>query len=81
MPVVAAGESAGKFRLARQYHWRSVVLVTTTPQDTRARLRVGRCFPGSIYVMTAPLPAYEWPYALAYEWAATVKALVLQRTC
>ncbi|HYA50536.1 MAG TPA: hypothetical protein VEG33_05145, partial [Streptosporangiaceae bacterium] len=68
-------------RLARQYHWRSVVLVTTTPQDTRARLRVRRCFPGSIYVMTAPLPAYRWPYALAYEWGATIKALLLQRGC
>jgi hypothetical protein len=40
-----------------------------------------RCFPGSIYVTTAPLPAYEWPYALAYEWVATIKALLLQRNC
>ena len=55
--------------------------MTTTPQDTRARLRVGRCFPGSIYVMTAPLRAYEWPYALAYEWGATIKTLLLQRSC
>jgi len=80
-PATTRGEAEFAGRLARRYHWRSVVLVTTTPQDTRARLRVRRCFPGSIYVMTAPLPAYEWPYALAYEWAATIKALVLQRGC
>jgi hypothetical protein len=47
----------------------------------RARLRVRRCFPGSIYVVTAPLPAYEWPYAVINEWAATVKAVLLQRSC
>ena len=80
-PATTRGEAEFTGRLARQYHWHSVVLVTTTPQDTRARLRMGRCFPGSIYVMTAPLPAYEWPYALAYEWSATIKALLLQRTC
>ena len=80
-PATTRGEAEFTGRLARQYHWHSIVLVTTTPQDTRARLRVQRCFPGSIYVMTAPLPAYEWPYALAYEWGATIKALLLQRTC
>ena len=80
-PATTQGEAEFAGRLARQYHWHSIVLVTTTPQDTRARLRVQRCFPGSIYAMTAPLPAYEWPYALAYEWGATVKALLLQRTC
>ena len=80
-PATTRGEAEFTGRLARRYHWHSIVLVTTTPQDTRARLRVRRCFPGSIYVMTAPLPAYEWPYALAYEWGATIKALLLQRSC
>ena len=80
-PATTQGEAEFAGRLARRYHWRSIVLVTTTPQDTRARLRMERCFPGSIYVMTAPLHAYEWPYALAYEWGATIKALLLQRSC
>jgi uncharacterized SAM-binding protein YcdF (DUF218 family) len=80
-PATTRGEAEFTGRLARQYHWHSIVLVTTTPQDTRARLRVQRCFPGSIYVMTAPLPAYQWPYALVYEWGATVKALLVQRGC
>jgi len=80
-PATTQGEAEVAGRLARRYHWHSIALVTTTPQDTRARLRMSRCFPGRIYVMTAPLPAYEWPYALAYEWGATIKALLLQRSC
>ena len=80
-PATTRGEAEFAGRLARRYHWHSIALVTITPQATRARLRVGRCFPGSTYVVTAPLPAYEWPYEVAYEWGATVKALFLQRSC
>ena len=80
-PATTQGEAEFAGRLARRYRWHSIVLVTTRPQDTRARLRMERCFPGSIYVMTAPLRAYDWPYALAYEWGATIKALLLQRSC
>jgi len=32
-------------------------------------------------VVTAPPPWYAWPYEIAYEWAATVKALVFQPGC
>jgi len=80
-PSTTQGEAEYAGRLARRYGWRSIALVTTTPQDTRARLRVQRCFSGHIYVVTTPLPAYEWPYAVAYEWGATIKALLLQRSC
>ena len=51
------------------------------PQDSRARLRMERCFSGHVYVMTAPTPAKYWPYELAYEWAATIKALTINRSC
>jgi hypothetical protein len=61
--------------------WRSVVLVTTPDQDTRSRIRFGRCFAGRISVVTTTLPAYQWPYQIAYQWAATFRALVLQRSC
>jgi len=80
-PATTQGEAEFAGRLARRYHWHSIALVTITPQATRARLRVGRCFPGSTYVVTAPLPAYEWPYEVAYEWGATLKALFLQQRC
>lgn len=80
-PSTTRGEAEFAGRLAKRYRWHSIVLVATTPQDTRARLRVGRCFGGKIYVVNAPLPASEWPGAIAYEWAATFKALFLQRSC
>ena len=80
-PLTTQGEAQFAGGLARQYHWRSIVLVTTPDQDTRARIRFKRCFGGGLYVVTTPLPASKWIYQLAYQWAATAKALVLQRSC
>jgi len=80
-PDTTQGEAEYAARLARQYHWHSVALVTITPQDSRARLRMERCFSGHVYVMTAPIRAAFWPYELAYEWAATAKALTINRGC
>jgi uncharacterized SAM-binding protein YcdF (DUF218 family) len=80
-PLTTQGEAQAAARLARQYGWRSIVLVTTPDQDTRARIRFERCFSGGLYVETTPLPASQWIYQLAYQWAATAKALVLQRSC
>ena len=80
-PATTQGEAEFVGRLASQHRWTSVALVTVTPQDTRARLRLSRCFPGAVYVLTSPLPTEEWPYQIAYEWGATLKALFLQRKC
>jgi len=80
-PGNTQGEAQYVGRLAQRYHWRSVVLVTIREQDTRARVRMGRCFSGSIYVVTAPLPLNNVPYQVAYEWGALFKSLVLQRGC
>jgi uncharacterized SAM-binding protein YcdF (DUF218 family) len=80
-PDTTQGEAEYAARLARQYHWHSIALVTVTPQDSRARLRMERCFGGHVYVMPAPIPAAMWPYELAYEWAATAKALTINRSC
>ncbi|MGI8449124.1 MAG: YdcF family protein [Streptosporangiaceae bacterium] len=80
-PDTTQGEAEYAARLARQSHWHSVALVTITPQDSRARLRMERCFSGHVYVMTAPIRAAFWPYELAYEWAATAKALTINRSC
>jgi hypothetical protein len=80
-PATTQGEAEFIGRQARQHHWRSVVVVAITPQASRARLRLGRCFGGHVYVMTAPVPLGSWPYQIAYEWGAVAKALVLQRGC
>jgi hypothetical protein len=80
-PSTTRGEAEFAGQLARRYQWHSVVLVATTPQDTRARMRLGRCFSGRIYVVNAPLALGQWPEAIAYAWAATMKALLVQRSC
>jgi hypothetical protein len=80
-PETTRGEARRIGRLARQYHWKSIVLVTTRDHVWRARLRVSRCFPGDIYVTTAPLPPLDWFYVIPYQWAATAKALVVERDC
>jgi hypothetical protein len=80
-PGDTSGEAEFTGRLAERYHWKSIVLVTTRGQDTRARMLVGRCFGGSIYVITASLPWNNWPYEIAYQWGALVKALTVHRAC
>ena len=80
-PSTTQGEAEFAGRLAKRYGWHSIALVATTPQDTRARLRLGRCFAGKVYVVNAPLPISAWPGAIAYEWAAMFKAEFLQRSC
>jgi uncharacterized SAM-binding protein YcdF (DUF218 family) len=81
VPASTRGEAEFVGHLAKRYHWRSIVLVASRAQDTRARIRVGRCFSGQIYVVAVQQPWYEWPYQIAYEWAAAFKALVIQRAC
>jgi hypothetical protein len=80
-PATTQGEAEFAGRQARLHHWRSVAVVAITPQVSRARLRLERCFGGQVYVMTAPIPLGSWPYEIAYEWGALAKAVVLQRSC
>ena len=80
-PATTQGEAEYVGRLARKYQWRSVAVVAITPQASRARLRVERCFAGPVYVTTAPVALRSWPYEIAYEWGALFKALVIQRAC
>jgi hypothetical protein len=80
-PGTTAGEAEFAGRLARRYHWHSVALVATAPQDAVARIRLGRCFGGRIYVVNAPLAISQWPEAIAHGWGAAIKALLVQRSC
>jgi len=82
-PILATtqGEAEAAARLAKQYDWHSIVLLTTPDQTWRAELRFRRCFSGSIYGVTTPLPLSMWPLQIAYQWAATVKAELVNRSC
>ena len=80
-PPTTRGEARWIGAAGRRLGWRSVLLVTTPDHAWRARLRVMRCFAGDVYVSTSPLPAHLWPRQIAYQWAASAKALLLQREC
>ena len=80
-PPTTRGEAEYIGRLAKKYHWTSVVVVTSRPQATRARMLVERCFTGAVYSATGPLPMRSWPYQIAYGWAALAKALFVDRAC
>ena len=80
-PPTTRGEAEYIGRLAKKYHWTSVVVVTSRPQATRARMLVERCFVGAVYSATGPLPLRSWPYEIAHGWGALAKALFVGRTC
>lgn len=80
-PFSTQGEAQYFGRQARHHGWRSVIVVSSVPQATRARLRVERCFPGRVQVVAAALPAAKFAYGVVYEWGALAKALVWQVKC
>jgi uncharacterized SAM-binding protein YcdF (DUF218 family) len=80
-PDTTRGEAEGASRIARKYGWTSLVLVTTQDQVWRAHLRFQRCYSGAIYGVAVPVPWYDWPLAILYQWAGTAKAETYQRGC
>jgi uncharacterized SAM-binding protein YcdF (DUF218 family) len=80
-PGDTRGEAEHVGALARRYGWHSLIVVATRPQAVRAQLLLGRCFSGSVYVATAPLPGDTWPYQVAYGWGSLIKAVFLVRGC
>jgi hypothetical protein len=78
-PVTTRGEARQIGVLAAERHWKSVILVTSQDHAWRARLRTRRCFAGAVYVSTTSLPALAWFRQIPYQWAATAKALSLNR--
>ena len=80
-PNTTRGEARAIGAMAAQYHWNSIILVTTPDHAWRARWRVSRCFPGHIYVSTTHLPFWDWFRQIPYQWTASAKALTLERDC
>ncbi|EIV95537.1 YdcF family protein [Frankia sp. QA3] len=80
-PLTTQGESRWVGAAAARRGWHSLIVITSTSQSTRARLRLGRCYPGEARMIGVAPPRHLWPYMIAYEWAAMGKALLLQRSC
>jgi hypothetical protein len=80
-PDTTRGEAEAIGRMAQKYGWHSIVIVTTADHAWRARLRVTRCFSGQVYVATSHLPPLYWFRQIPYQWAASAKAVFLQKYC
>ena len=80
-PSTTRGEARAIAGLADQRGWRSVILVTTPDQASRATLRVSRCYGGQVFVATARLPWYRWPAQIVYQSGATAKAYTVETSC
>jgi len=80
-PNTTRGEAHYIAEEAARRNWKTVVLVTTPDQAWRARLRTTRCFRGEVYVATSPMPVQDWLPQIAYQWVATVRALIFERAC
>jgi hypothetical protein len=81
-PLTTQGEARAIAHLAALHHWTRVTVVMPTTQASRARLRIGRCYPGQVReVAVQPAGFWAWVGGIVYEWPAMLKALVLQPTC
>jgi len=80
-PDDTRGEARFAASTASANGWHSLIVVSSVPQATRARLRFKRCFSGTVYVVPAKPDLGTWAYEVVYEWGALAKALVWQRGC
>jgi hypothetical protein len=80
-PVTTQGEARYTAMAARKYGWKKLIVVSSTNQTTRARIRFKRCTDLEIRYVPAGVPVRQLPYRIAYEWGALAKALIFQRGC
>jgi uncharacterized SAM-binding protein YcdF (DUF218 family) len=80
-PKTTQGEARFATAYARAHNAKSMVVVVTADQATRARLRFSRCWGGKLWIHTASAPVSSVLKYLFYENAALLKALVWQRKC
>jgi uncharacterized SAM-binding protein YcdF (DUF218 family) len=80
-PLDTRGEAEFVGRTADRNHWTTLLLVPGTTQATRARMLFERCTTAQLVVVPQAGATSRLPYAVAYEWGALAKALLLQRHC
>jgi hypothetical protein len=81
-PPTTKGEARELRRLASQYGWRTVIVVTFRPHISRARFILEHCFDGDLVMVASPadisVPRYAFEYV--YQTAGYLRA-VLQSGC
>ena len=81
-PGTTKGEARELRRLANQYGWRTVIVVTFRPHISRARFILEQCFDGELIMVASPahIPLTRWSFEYAYQTAGYLRA-VLQPGC
>ncbi|MCG7320513.1 YdcF family protein [Arsenicicoccus bolidensis] len=75
VPSTTQGEARAVAKLARERGWTSLQVITFDPQVERARLILGRCFPGRISMLDHT-EGYDLPVMLVYQSGGWAKALI-----
>jgi uncharacterized SAM-binding protein YcdF (DUF218 family) len=76
VPYSTRGEARAIARLARARGWQRVVVVTSRFHTTRARMLVGRCYHGRLWMVGTSSP----PLRLLEDWADETAKLLVQLT-
>lgn len=81
-PETTKGEGRELRRLATQYGWRTVIVVTIRPHISRARFILEQCFDGELVMVALPvrMSFFEWMFHYAYQSAGYARA-ILQPGC
>jgi uncharacterized SAM-binding protein YcdF (DUF218 family) len=81
-PETTKGEGRELRRLATQYGWRTVIVVTFMPHISRARYILEQCFDGDLVMVASPasISMRTWASEFVLQTAGFVRAF-LQPTC
>jgi uncharacterized SAM-binding protein YcdF (DUF218 family) len=77
-PATTRGEAQELHRMAADYGWRTVIVVTFRPHISRARFTLERCFDGNLVMVANPehLSVLEWAHQYAYQTAGYVREVL-----
>jgi uncharacterized SAM-binding protein YcdF (DUF218 family) len=81
-PATTKGEGRELRRLAAQYGWHTVIVVTFRPHVSRARYILEQCFDGDLVMVASPTPVstLRWSFEFLYQSAGYARSL-LQPGC
>jgi uncharacterized SAM-binding protein YcdF (DUF218 family) len=81
-PPTTLGEGRDLRRLAEQYGWKTVIVVTFTPHISRARYILEHCFHGDLVMVAPPtdLSVAEWAWQYVYQTAGYART-VFESSC
>jgi uncharacterized SAM-binding protein YcdF (DUF218 family) len=81
-PPTTKGEARELGRLAGQYGWRTVIVVTFRPHISRARFVLERCFHGDLIMIANPehISVARWAFEYVYQTTGYLRAM-LQSGC